>query len=286
MLACVMVGYRFRCAYPLLALLAVAAAACSANEPQKRNRGEAILDDNDYSDVGDAQAPDSIEDGGTFEIGAHPSTSDGGSVRRGADAGPSVACTGTLKAGDLVVVEVMVSSRAGSGDDGEWVEIINTRECKLDVTNVKVESPRGTVSTDVDSVTLTASAIGEKIVLEPYESVVVADSNVATKNHGLPGRVFSWKAVDVLKNSGDTVKITAPSGTVLDNFTYPAFKADQLPTGTSFSFPDGCKLSDRYVAGSPTVWTKRWSVSFASYATGFKGTPNGPNTDVACPTVP
>ncbi len=252
----------------------LALVACTAADgASKRKKGEVFVDDTDNTVIGQPQVPDVIEDAGIFDLGARPNTSDAGSRQRPADAGPLQNCTGTLKAGDLVVVEVMVASRSGSSDPGEWVEIMNTRDCRLQVNGVRVDSPRGT--TETDSVT-----IGETLLLDPYETFVVAGSANAAENNALPGKILPWAKTDVLKNTGDAIRIMGSSGTVLDEFVYPEFS--KLPVGTSFTFPDGCKLTDRYVSGNPSVWTKKWSLALGSWKSGFKGTPNEPNVDVGC----
>src|SRR5438046_2144373 len=75
------------------------------------------------------------EDSGAFGASSRPASgakdggakSDGGVI--GTDAGPvKTYCTGALAAGDLAIVEILISSRAGSGDPGEWVEIQNTHD--------------------------------------------------------------------------------------------------------------------------------------------------------------
>ncbi len=257
----------------VLMLASLGLAACTVTQASsKRKKGEVYQDETDNTLVGEPATP-VVEDGGIFDIGAKPNTSDAGSRQSTTDGGKVTACSGDLKPGDLVVVEVMVSSRAGSGDPGEWVELMNTRNCRIDVEGVTIVSPRGT--TDNDSVT-----VGESIELDPFETFVVAGSTDVAQNNGLPGKVLAWAKTDVLKNSGDTIRVTLGK-TVLDEFVYPEFKS--LPVGTSFTFPDGCKLADRYVAGNPGVWTKKWSLSLGTWKAGFKGTPNAPNIDVACP---
>jgi hypothetical protein len=79
--------------------------------------------------------------------------------------------------------------------------------------------------------------------------------------------------VNLLDDSGDTVTVRLGT-TVLDAFTYPSFT--NLPTARSVSFPADCAWSQRSDFSN-------WSYSFTSYSTGFLGTPNADNIDVACP---
>jgi hypothetical protein len=174
-------------------------------------------------------------------------------------------CAGPLAAGDLVVTELMITSRAGSGDDGEWVEITSTRDCWLALKGVSIESPRGAGATD-------STTIDQDLDLAPGGTFIVADSADPAANHSLPGTLFAWNATDVLKNTGDTV--TVKSGdTVLDTITYPAFS--NLEPGRTLAFPSDCTPGDR------ADW-QRWSLTFDSWTAGFEGTPNAVNTDVAC----
>jgi hypothetical protein len=173
-------------------------------------------------------------------------------------------CPAPLAAGDLVLTELMIASRAGADDDGEWVEITSSRDCWLALRGVAISSPRGA---SIDVVT-----IAEDFDLAPHATFVVADSADPAKNHGLPAKLFAWNATDVLKNTGDTVSITS-GATVLDTLTYPAFS--NLTPGRSIAFPDDCRPGDR------ADW-QRWSLSFDSWAPGFEGTPNAANDDVAC----
>src|SRR4051812_45042774 len=56
------------------------------------------------------------EDSGAFSANARGK--DGGARDANVDAGAKVYCTGDLTAGDLAIVELLISSRAGVGDEG------------------------------------------------------------------------------------------------------------------------------------------------------------------------
>lgn len=186
-------------------------------------------------------------------------TNDGGVVTKNF-------CAAPLAAGDLAVVEILIASRTGSGDDGEWLEVQNTHaDCWLKLTGVTVESPRGLAQPNVATVT-------DGLELAPLASFLVADSVDPAKNGGLKGSVFAWSATDVLKNDGDSVLVKAGAVTV-DTITYPGFS--NIETGRTLAFPADCKWTDR------SSW-ERWSLSFDSWSAGKRGTPGGPNADVAC----
>lgn len=260
------------------ALLGAAAlVACSAADNTKKKKQPIDPADEFGMGVDDGPEEEPIatqvnEDSGAYGAPERPSHKDAGEVPVDAGVTPVDAgvvtktfCAGPLAAGDLVITELMIASRAGSADDGEWVEIRSTRDCWLTLDGVTVESPRGTATTDV--ATLPAG-----VALGPGASFVVADSADPTKSHGIAGVVFAWDASDVLKNGGDTVSVKL-GATVVDTLTYPAFT--NLTPGRSLAFPSDCTAADR------ADW-QRWSLAFTAFAPGFQGTPNAPNADVAC----
>lgn len=205
---------------------------------------------------------------GASERPASPSSNrdDAGPVDAGdAGARPKVYCGPTLAPGDLAVVELMISSRSGSNDSGEWVEIKSTRDCWLRLQGVAVESPRGTAAPNVATIT-------DDFELEPHGTFVVSDSADPLKNHGIPGKVIAWESTDVLKNDGDTITVKVGT-TLIDSVTYPAF--NNLTAGRTLAFPSDCAWTDR------ATWA-RWSLTFTEFTPGFKGTPNAVNADVAC----
>jgi len=219
----------------------------------------------------DGLTPTTNEDSGAFGAGARPSSGprDAGGTRLdgGTEGGvvPKTYCEGPLKAGDLAVVELLVSSRAGSGDDGEWAEIASTRDCTLKLRGLTIESPRGAAAPN-------AVTIEEDFELPPRGTFLVAGSADPVKNGGLPGKVFAWNAADVLKNDGDTLALKVGAVTV-DTITYPSFT--NLEAGRTLAFPDDCTWAVR------ADW-QRWSLTFHEYKAGKKGTPNATNDDVAC----
>ena len=259
-------------------LLACAAAPAASTKKKKTpiDPGDDFFA-NDPTSSEEGLTPTANEDSGAFTpAAARPagggSKGDGGpvvTVDAGADDAGTVAakvyCAGALQAGDLAVTEMLIDSRAGTGDDGEWIEITSTRTCWLKLQGLSIESPRGTTAVN-------AVAINEDFELAPKGSFVVADSGDPAKNHGLPGKVFTWGAADVLKNDGDTLSLRL-GATVVDTVTYPAFS--NLEAGRTLAFPSDCPASVR------SDWT-RWSLTFDAYAVGFKGTPNATNDDVAC----
>lgn len=254
--------------------------ACTFGETPTKKKKKSPFDpgdefwDDEIPSVEQPLDPDNVnENSGAFGASERPASggTDAGRPDPGPitkpDAGPlpKTYCGSALAAGDLAIVEIMITSKSGSGDPGEWVELQNTRDCWLKLQGVAVESPRGAAAPNVATIT-------DDFELEPHGTFVVAGSSDPAKNHGIPGKVIAWEATDVLKNDGDTLTVKIGNITI-DTITYPAF--NNLTPGRALSFPADCAWSDR------SKW-ERWSLTFSEFAPGFKGTPNGGNADVAC----
>jgi hypothetical protein len=211
----------------------------------------------------DSGAPDAtMPDSGDTDSGSTGDASDGGVV------GPPDACAWSLGAGDVAIVELMIASQAGPGDRGEWFEVQSTRQCSVNLNGLHVES-QGATDGSIFSLDVTTD-----LWVPPNGFVVVADSADPVVDDDLPGTLLVWNAVDPADTLDDTGgQLTLSAGqTIVDSLPYPAF---QLYAGTSISFPADCAWSDR------ASWA-RWSYSFNEWTTGFFGTPNADNTDVAC----
>lgn len=178
-------------------------------------------------------------------------------------------CTSPPGPSDLMIDEILVASRRGLGDDGEWVEIRNMRTCTLEIGGVVVSSPRGP---SMDSVTVPAGT-----TLAPGARFVVASASAVTAQ-GLTGLVLTWPAstTDVFANGGDTVRI-GRGATLLHELTYGDISNDAY--GRSLSFPSDCAPTRR-------VDLSAWTLSTQALTPSVKGTPNRANDDVKCPAAP
>ncbi len=179
---------------------------------------------------------------------------------------PDGACAQPLAAGALRIDELMIASVAGTGDDGEWLEIESTLDCAANLNGLHGECPHGSKVATFD--------VTSDLWIPPRATFVVADSNDPAINHDLPGVVVVWfgHLGDVLRNQGTTVTLLS-NGTLVDSVTYPSLT---LAVGDSIAFPASCD------AGQRSDFS-RWQRSTASWFPGFLGTPNAPNTDVTCP---
>jgi hypothetical protein len=223
-------------------------------------------DDSDTSDETTPDASSSVDAMFAWPAGEDASSSPPFDANTPGPAVPEGACPSPPSGGDLVIDELMIASVAGAGDYGEWLEVVSTRPCALDLRGLHGEAPSGLKVRTFDVV--------EDLWLAAAGAFVVADSYDPAINHDLPGTVISWAGEpgDVLRNKGGTVSLLL-RGTLIDSLTFPAIK---LVVGASTSFPPTCPLSMR------SDWTA-WQTSTASWFPGFYGTPNAPNDDVSCP---
>jgi hypothetical protein len=226
----------------------------------------------------DATVSSTSEDAGSFPgtliDDASPASDDGASIEDSPtgppfDAGEGGLCTHPLAAGDLTIVEMMIESTPGTGDHGEWIEVMSTLDCAIDLAGLQGECPAGAkVNTfEIDS----------DLWIPPMGTFVIADSTNPAVNHDLPVPVVSWTGEpgDVLRNEGATVTLLQ-GNTIIDSVTYPNLK---LVAGTSTAFPSDCARELR------SEWSS-WQPSTSSWFPELRGTPNAPNTDVRCASEP
>jgi hypothetical protein len=188
-----------------------------------------------------------------------------------ADVTVDAACPGPLASGDLVIDELMIASQSGGGDHGEWLEVMSTRDCAIDLKGLYAAVPHGKGTT--------LASIATDMTLPPHGFFLIADSSDAFTNHSLPGIVVTWgtgTSSDVLLNSGDSITLYTASATI-DLLTYP--NPTKMVDGASMAFPSDCDPSLRTAFGN-------WQPSVASWTPGYYGTPSGPNTDISCPVAP
>lgn len=274
----------------LLAGLLLVTSACSS-ATTRTSRAQATPGDDFYEEepLVEPSEPDSVNPNG-FQAGERPAGApdaappppppvdaapppadaarpDAGPPDASVDAGPppKVYCP-PLVAGDLAITEFLISSRAGSGDNAEWVEITSRRSaCTLKLDGLVVESPKGAA---FDTATLPAGA-----ELPPLGSFVVAGSLAGARALGLPEPVYAFERTDVLKNDGDRITVRAGT-TVVDQLDYPGFS--NVTPARSVAFPSNCPAAVRGDWG-------RWSLTFSTYAGGAqRGTPGRDNVDVTC----
>ena len=188
----------------------------------------------------DATSGDADDDDAPGREAGADASGDGGDGGHdaGVDGSTAPICP-DMVAGTLKIVEIMVESRAGAlgNDHGEWVELLNpSATCAVELTGITVSSPRGSGG-DVDT-----ASLDDGFKVGPGQTVIVADSLVATDNNGLTGQIYAFNAADVLANGGDTVTVTR-NGTALDSLTYTS-SSPPWSDGVSAEFPAGCAIKN------------------------------------------
>ncbi|MEM9195384.1 MAG: lamin tail domain-containing protein [Myxococcota bacterium] len=84
-----------------------------------------------------------------------------------------------IEAGDLVITEVMVASRFGSGDLGEWFEVVNRKSCIADLNGISIISPNGSGFDRTHEITTS-------VLIGPGQYFVFAFSPIPDENLGIP----------------------------------------------------------------------------------------------------
>lgn len=228
-----------------------------------------------YREPPPAFSPSSEQDAGAFSVPERPRAPDAGSesppdagsvVEADASIPPPAAC-GAFGVGSLLLVELMIKHVDGAGDRAEWVELKNPADCVLTVpAGLRIVSPRGSA--------LDVASVERAFELPPFGQFV-AGGAAAPSHASLP--TPRWTSSDVLKNSGDEVRIElgdSAAATVIDSLTYPQFS--NLTAARSIAFPSDCAAQAR-------ASFQNWSGSFADYPPGpLVGTPFAPNDDVTC----
>jgi hypothetical protein len=186
------------------------------------------------------------------------------------DAGPppdaGVPCAPAT--GLVGISEVMISSRSGSGDRGEWFEVRNSGDCSVLLAGLAIVSPAADGNEKVHVVT--------GGLLYAGDSFVFALSALAIDNHGVP---FDYaygagSAEDVVLDNGSDWLELRYLGASIDRVTWPN---GGFTSGAARQFPAALPL------GVNDDWG-RWCSASALYSTTggvFYGTPGVAND--ACP---
>lgn len=250
----------------LLPALAIGACAqggfADAGEPDlDAGSGEDAGRDAGRRDAGRISLPDAGRDAGPMRDAG---MSDAGRMPdAGRDAGMG-ACAPS--ASTIAIVEVMVSSRTGAGDLGEWFEVKNIGSCTVNLAGLVIDSPTsGSPRTHM----VTGG------IVAPGESWVFAQSGDSAQNHGL-GHDYVYGSTIIFENGTDSLGLTF-DGAEIDRVAW---------TSTDFMHSASRQLS---IGAMPTansdLGTTSWcnSTNVYSSATGgpFLGTPQMNNA--TCP---
>ncbi len=131
----------------------------------------------------------------------------GGSGGSGGGSGTTTA-PGALRAGDVIFTEVMANPGDGCDDnDGEYVEVRNASANRVDLTGVVIEDNSGSF------------AFPSGTTLAAGRFLAVARDPASVQCFGIS--LFFPTSIQ-LGNSGETLTLTGPAGTALDDVTYPS----------------------------------------------------------------
>ena len=156
--------------------------------------------------------------------------------------------------GDLIITEFMARSATGSPDLGEWIELHNPEGDGGQPYNLQ-----GCILRDDGSERHTITDI---VLVEPGESVVLARSDVAEENYGLPEVDYVYRSV-TLSNSEDEIVLECDSGVVAsitytDSVVIAWGRSAQLsgdayatPTLDNFCLSEGVVYGDADKVGTP-----------------------------------
>ena len=143
-----------------------------------------------------------------------------------------------LRAGDLVVSEVMQNPSAVSDSDGEWFELYVDTSTDVDLEGLWIVDDATSAEGFEVLGTLTAS---------PGSYLVFAVGDDAAVNGGLPTVDYAYAYGDLsLGNGADGLSAETADGTVIDAVTWDGGSAFPDPTGASMTLIEGGDYDDAY----------------------------------------
>lgn len=166
-------------------------------------------------------------------------------------------------AGSILVTEIMKNPAAVTDTLGEWVEFYNTRNVPIDI--------EGWVLSDLGSDATVLDNGGAGIVIPPRGYGVVARDSDPNVNGGLI--VLASYSGFSLTNSDDEVRLSLPSGALIDEVAYDDGILWPDPTGASL------QLSNRRLGVLMNDEGSHWCAASAAYGAGDLGTPGARNDD-------
>ena len=159
-----------------------------------------------------------------------------------------------LAAGDVLVSEFLAMPDPADGDNGEWIEVVNTSSRDVDLLGWEVTTGSGSFT------------INESLVLAPGAYAVLAQTSSATVLGVTPD--FVWDAVALsLDDSTDTITLTAASEVF--SLTYDAYWPKYTGYATALD-PDN-------LDASAAIDVSYWCYPSSQLANGTFGTPGEDN---------
>ena len=161
--------------------------------------------------------------------------------------------------GDLLITEFLANPGAVSDTKGEWIELLNTSEKTLLLTDLLIKddgSNKNTLEGD------------EPILLQAGEYFLMARSANSEENGGVtPDYIYSNYT---LSNSEDEIILCLPDGTVLDQVKYDS--GWQIASGASL------ELDPELVDSGLNDDAKNWNLASIQFGDGDMGSPGMANS--------
>lgn len=259
---------RGRAAVLLLAFASGCATGGGGDTVQRRDGSSGDAGRADAGGRLDASATvDASHDAGATTTDAAVGPVDAGTGVRdaGADAGPAPTDAGPPRpcaptSATLAITEVMIASISGSGDRGEWFEVVSTATCAMDLTGLVIESVAGVGAPVMHTVTSATIPAGDHFVF--------AMSAVAAENHGL-AHDYVYGSTISFANGGGTLRLRV-GATVVDEVSWPS---GGFTYASARQFPAGAALDTN---GTWAFWCDATNV-YSSMGGTFLGTPGMAN---------
>ena len=180
--------------------------------------------------------------------------------------GASQSLASAAHVGDLVVTEFMKDPSEVTDGNGEWIELYNNRNWRLDIEGVTV--------TDFSGASFVLSNGGMGIFLAPGERYVLGNNDDPATNGGVPVD-YRWSGFS-LKNSSDQILLYGTNGNLIDAVTYD--NGVRWPDSPGMSISLTGQVIDPQLNNNPALWCHSSTTMGVGSDT---GTPGAANED--CP---
>ena len=228
---------------------------------------EAVNTRDSTSYTGDSaqfDSDDSVGGSGSGEGGSGGGRGSGGSDDDGSEGGDGGSTGPTSpQPGDIVISELMINPSAVDDQNGEWFEITNLTESRLDLSGLQISDD------GVDGTTVEGT-----IEVAPNSYAVFCSNPAPSQNGGIScdGHYLYASTGDgfALANSSDEINVRNAAGSMLDRFTY----------GEGFA-PVGRSIGVRRNQRTPTANDSEnaWCSQSGSLPGGDQGTPGAINSN-------
>ena len=226
--------------------------------------GDTAVSDTNASDTNASDTTASDTTAGDTTVGDTTATDSTATDTTASDVAQVEAIAGPdLKAGDLVITEILADSMAAPDETGEWFEVQNRTGKAIDLRGLKIE----------DKTAKPHEIVGANQVIVPAGGYAVLCTNADKAVNGGVDCTYSYGDKVKLTNSSDTIKLTATAG-VVDEVTYAH--------GGDKGWPAISKGHAQQLAVEATSSTvnddgNNWCVAQVAFGAGDFGSPGSAN---------